>query len=215
MTFDGVITMPIHRDQLYSCMFDEPDVSDVPVKINEGESKETKEHALDGDYEGNWPIKENSTGQERLSPSVLIVEDNPINQKVAAGLFDKLGCHVYIAESGTQALLLVQEYDLDLIVMDWDLPGMDGFETAKAIRELEKINRLERPRPLSQTRYLSASMPCSHIPIVGMTAHGFSEHDQHSWIGVMDDCLSKPVHLKRFGKGDSTMGRVQGTGQER
>ena len=101
---------------------------------------------------GSWPIEENITEQERLSPSVLIVEDNPVNQKVAAGLFDKLGCHVHIAESGTQALLLVQEYDLDLIMMDWDLPGMDGFETAHAIRELEKTNRLERRGPLSKTR---------------------------------------------------------------
>ena len=196
VTFDGMITLPIHRDQLYRCVFDEPDVSGGPFEINEEESQETKECAPEGDHEGNWSIEENITEQERLSPSVLIVEDNPVNQKVAAGLFDKLGCHVHIAGSGTQALPLVQKYDLDLIVMDWDLPGMDGIETAHAIRELEKNNRLERRRPLSKARFLSGSMSCSHIPIVGMTAHGLSEHDQHRWIGVMDDCLSKPVHLR-------------------
>ena len=196
VTFDGMITMPIHRDQLYRCVFDEPDVSGVPVEIKEGESQESKECAPEEEHEGNWSIEENITEQERLSPNVLIVEDNPINQKVAAGLFDKLGCRVHIAESGTQALLLVQEYDLELIMMDWELPGMDGFETAHAIRELEKTNRLERRRLLGKTRYLSGSMPCSHIPIVGMTAHGLSGDNQHRWIGVMDDCLSKPVHLK-------------------
>jgi two-component system sensor histidine kinase/response regulator len=196
VTFDGMITLPIHRDQLYRCVFDEPDVSVVPVEINEEESQETKECSPEEDHEDNWPVEENITEQERLSPSVLIVEDDPVNQKVAAGLFDKLGCHVHIAESGTQALLLVQEYDLDVIMMDWELPGMDGFETAHAIRELEKTNRLEQCRPLSKTRYLSVSMPCSHIPIVGMTAHGLSEHNQHRWIGVMDACLSKPVHLR-------------------
>jgi PAS domain S-box-containing protein len=198
VTFDGMITMPIHRDQLYHCVFDEPDFSGLPVEINEGESPESKECAPEEDHGGNWPIEENTTEQERLSPSVLIVEDNPVNQKVAAGLFDKLGCHVHIAESGDQALLLVQEYDLDLIVMDWDLPGMDGFETAHAIRELEKTKRLERRRPLSKTRYLSGFMPCSHIPIVGMTAHGLSEQDQDRWIGVMDDCLSKPIHFREL-----------------
>jgi signal transduction histidine kinase/HPt (histidine-containing phosphotransfer) domain-containing protein len=196
LTFDGMITMPIHRDQLYRCVFDDPDVSGGPVEINDGASQETKECAPEEDHEGNWPIEENITEQERLSPSVLIVDDDPVNQKVAAGLFGKLGCHVHIAESGTQALLLVQEYDLDVIMMDWELPGMDGFETAHAIRDLEKTNRLERRRSLSKTPYLSGSMPCSHIPIIGMTAHGLSEHDQHRWIGVMDDCLSKPVHLK-------------------
>ncbi len=196
--FDGMITMPIHRDQLYRCVFDEPDVSVVPVEINEGVSQETKEYAPEEEHEGNWPIEENITEQERLSPSVLIVEDDHVNQKVAAGFFGKLGCRVHIAESGTQALLLVQEYDLDVIMMDWELPGMDGFETAHAVRELEKTNRLERRRPLSKTRYLSGSMPCSHIPIVGMTAHGLSEHDQQRWKGVMDDCLSKPFHLRDF-----------------
>jgi two-component system sensor histidine kinase/response regulator len=214
--FDGMITIPIHRDQLYRCVFDEPDVSGVPVEINEGESQETKECAPEEDHEGNWPIEENITEQERLSPSVLIVEDDPVNQKVAAGLFDKLGCHVHIAESGTQALLLVQEYDLDVIMMDWELPGMDGFETAHAIRELEKTNRLERRRPLSKTRYLSGFMPCSHIPIVGMTAHGLSEQDQHRWIGVMDDCLSKPIHFRELANVlERWVGfRVQGRGYQ-
>jgi CheY-like chemotaxis protein/HPt (histidine-containing phosphotransfer) domain-containing protein len=198
VTFDGMITMPIHRDQLYRCVFDETDVSGMPVNINEGESQEKKECATEGDHEGKGSIEENTTEQERLSPSVLIVEDNPVNQKVAAGLFEKLGCHVHIAESGNQALLLVQEYDLDLIVMDWGLPGMDGFETAHAIRELEKTKRLERRRPLSKTRYQSGFMPCSHIPIVGMTAHRLSEQDRHRWIGVMDDCLSKPIHFREL-----------------
>ena len=196
VTFDGMITMPIHRDQLYRCVFDEPDVSGVPVEFDERESPESKECVPEEDHERSKPIEENIIEQERLSPSVLIVEDNPVNQKVAAGLFDKLGCHVHIAESGTQALLLVQECDLDLIMMDWELPGMDGFETAHAIRELEKTNRLERRGLLGKTRNLSGSMPCSHIPIVGMTANGLSEHNQHRWIGVMDDCLSKPVHLR-------------------
>jgi PAS domain S-box-containing protein len=198
VTFDGMITMPIHRDQLYRCVFDEPDVSGMPVNSNEGEPQEKKECATEGDHEGKGSIEENTTEQERLSPSVLIVEDNPVNQKVAAGLFEKLGCHVHIAESGNQALLLVQEYDLDLIVMDWGLPGMDGFETAHAIRELEKTKRLERRRPLSKTRYQSGFMPCSHIPIVGMTAHRLSEQDRHRWIGVMDDCLSKPIHFREL-----------------
>jgi CheY-like chemotaxis protein/HPt (histidine-containing phosphotransfer) domain-containing protein len=196
VTFDGMITVPIHRDQLYRCVFGEPDVSGVPVESHERESQETKEQVPEEDHEGNWPIEENITEKEKRSPSVLIVEDNPVNQKVAAGLFGKLGCHVHIAESGPQALLLVQEHDLDVIMMDWELPGMDGFETAHAIRELEKTNHLVGRRSLSKTRYLAGSIPCSHIPIVGMTAHGLSGHDQHRWIGVMDDCLSKPIHLR-------------------
>jgi two-component system sensor histidine kinase/response regulator len=183
-----MITMPIHRDQLYRCVFDEPDISVVPVAINEEESQKTQACVPGRHHDGNVPIEENVSEQKRLSPSVLIVEDNPVNQKVAS--------HVHIAESGHEALLLVQEYDFDVIMMDWDLPGMDGFETAHAIRELEKTNKLARRRSLSKARYLLSSRPCSHIPIVGMTAHRLSEQDQHRWMGIMDDCLSKPVHLK-------------------
>ena len=196
VTFDDLITMPIHRDQLYHCVFHEPDVAVVQDLSDHQESQGTKECEPEADRRGNPLVMKNLNEQERLSPSVLIVEDNPVNQKVAAGLFEKLGCQVYIAESGSQALSLVQECDVDVIMMDWELPGMDGFETARAIRELEKTNRLERCRPMSKIQYESGFSPCEHLPIVGMTAHGQSEQSQSRWEHVMDDCLAKPVHMQ-------------------
>ena len=109
---------------------------------------------------------------EMGSPAVLIVEDNPVNQKVAVGLFEKLGCQVYVAESGGEALNLVQKHCFDVVMMDWELPGMDGFETARAIRDLEKANRLALGGSKSQIQPASGFPPCLHLPIVGMTAHG-------------------------------------------
>jgi HPt (histidine-containing phosphotransfer) domain-containing protein len=73
---------------------------------------------------------------------------------------------------------------------------MDGFETARAIRELEKSNRLARRGAWSQTQPASGSPPCLHLPIVGMTAHGHIERKESRWEHVMDDCLAKPVHLQ-------------------
>jgi CheY-like chemotaxis protein len=171
--FDGMITLPIHREQLYQQVCEEPDRSDLSDQSDRTDEK-----------------------SEEFSPSVLIVDDNAVNQKVADGLLGKLGCQVSIAASGQQALELVQTLPVDVILMDWELPGMDGFETAHAIRALEKSNCLKRRRSLSPAQGKSRPPPCPHIPIVGMTAHGLSEQNLRSWEMVMDDCLSKPVHLR-------------------
>jgi len=170
VTFDGMITLPIYRKQLYQRVFHDPDPSDRSDPSDQ-QSREFR-------------------------PSVLIVEDNPVNQKVAAGLLKKLGCQVSIAASGQQALELVRTLVVDIILMDWELPGMDGFETAHAIRAMEKSNRLKRRCSLSLTQDKTRHPPCSHIPIVGMTAHGRFEQNLRSRDTVMDDCLSKPVHLQ-------------------
>jgi signal transduction histidine kinase/CheY-like chemotaxis protein/HPt (histidine-containing phosphotransfer) domain-containing protein len=197
--FDDVITMPIHRDQLYRVVFDESDLADLPC-IQEGNDTPASQEVLTdlpakGSEDGRHG-EDSMAGKRPGRPSVLIVEDNPINQKVAAGLFEKLGCQVYIAESGPQALTVVLGTALDVIMMDWELPGMDGFETARAIRELEKTISHQERRLWCKARSLASSPHSWHIPIVGMTAHGLTEQSQHQWGTVMDDCLSKPIHMQ-------------------
>jgi len=194
-----MITLPIHREQLYRCVFGDPHMTDgleVPNLIEQGASQESRAYDPEDRHGAVRSVEEAIKEHGNPSPSVLIVEDNPVNQKVAAGLFNKLGCQVSIAESGKQALELVQKLAVDVIMMDWELPGMDGFETAHAIRALEKSNRLKRRRSLSPTQDRSDPPSCPHIPIVGMTAHRLSEQNIRSWETVMDDCLSKPVHLR-------------------
>ena len=171
--FDGTITLPIYREQLYQRVCEDQNRSDQSDLSDLSDKK-----------------------SEKSGPSVLIVDDNAVNQKVAAGLFDTLGCQVSIAASGQQALELVQTLVVDVILMDWELPGMDGFETAHAIRALQKSNRLKLRVPLSPRQDTLMPSPYSHIPIVGMTAHGLSEQNRRTWETVMDDCLSKPIHLR-------------------
>ena len=195
VVFDGMITMPIHRDALYRCVFTNPLEPSVDTGVDYREEKEGKECEAECSQGSHSLYEDIYQNQERLHPSVLIVEDNLINQKVAAGLFEKLGCQVYVAESGGQALSLVQKYAIDVVMMDWELPGMDGFETARAIRELERTNGLPRQGPLRQVHPPSGTPSCSHLPIVGMTAHGHFERNESRWGHVMDDCLAKPVHL--------------------
>ncbi len=199
---DGIITLPLHRDQLYGCVFGQTGGLEVERLQKEMETYET----TDQNYEispSHFPAIEGNKKKEQhgLRPSVLIVEDNPINQKVAAGLFEKLGCQVYVAESGEQALSFVQDYHIDVVMMDWELPGMDGFEVAQAIRELEQANGLKPTSPYVQhSKHVNITgdntAPCSHLPIVGMTAHGHSNRHPSRWAYVMDDCLAKPIHLQ-------------------
>ena len=194
-TFDAVMTLPIHREQLYGCVFP---ASDRSMKKNMNEQVETcSTHDGEvGQAHGERWREDDRSHHELLGPLILIVEDNPINQKVAAGLFKKLGCQVYVAESGDEALSLVQEHPIDVVMMDWELPGMNGIDTAWAIRELENEHCLKPGNLLRHHLDESDFLPCAHLPIVGMTAHGHSERNSSRWECVMDDCLAKPVHLQ-------------------
>ena len=187
---DGTITMPIHRQQLYDCVLGGPGPAD------RRECSTAKE-----DHSVPYGQRDHVEKPADLAiviegPSVLIVEDNPVNQKVASGFFTKLGCQVLVVESGKDALNMIQKRAVDLIIMDWELPEMDGLEATRAIRELENSGKFER-KPSFWGRQQGLGMPpTSHIPIVGMTAHVLPEHNQQCLMSGMDDCLAKPVHFR-------------------
>lgn len=106
--------------------------------------------------------------------SVLLVEDNAVNQKLAIRLLTKMGHHVDIAENGVQALRMVQQKTYDVILMDLQMPLMGGLEATQKIRELETA--LGR-----------------HTPILAMTAHAAEQDEQRCREVGMDGYLTKPV----------------------
>lgn len=191
---DGMISLPIHREQFYQCIGDDAsyqfkaDLLGKPGHSASDNSQRVK------DFLENHPQRKN----ER--PSVLVVEDNPVNQKVAAGMLGKLGCEVTVVETGKQALNILKELDVDCIVMDWELPEMDGLATTRVIRELENAGILVHKNTYWHRQHAPVSPPVSHVPIVGMTAHVLPEHGQQCLMSGMDECLSKPVHLHDFEK---------------
>ena len=192
---DGMIAMPIHREQLYHCVLGELNgfVDSIVLKEEGSDDVQTTQGAEAKRSNGRHIP---SQDQERDCSSILVVDDNAVNRRVAVGLFEKLGCQVYVAETGDQALNLVQEHHVDMVMMDWELPGMDGFEAARAIRALEKSNRLKTSPSIKTLSGNEDSPGCGHVPIVGMTAHGHAERNAVDWESVMDDCLAKPVHLQ-------------------
>jgi signal transduction histidine kinase/CheY-like chemotaxis protein len=109
----------------------------------------------------------------------LVVEDNSVNQKLARRFLEKLGCEVEVAANGEEALHLIGNRSFDIIFMDCHMPVLDGFETARAIRQKEANSG-------------------RHTPIVAMTA-GAMEGDREACLDAgMDDYLAKPVILDKF-----------------
>jgi signal transduction histidine kinase/CheY-like chemotaxis protein len=108
---------------------------------------------------------------------VLVVEDNPVNQKVAATMLKKRGHRVVVASNGREALEALDKERVDLVLMDVQMPEMDGFEATELIRDREKGNG-------------------GHIPIVAMTAHAMKGDREKCLAAGMDDYMSKPIRAE-------------------
>jgi two-component system sensor histidine kinase/response regulator len=105
---------------------------------------------------------------------ILLAEDNPVNQRVAAGLLTKRGHHVTVVANGIQALVAIDAEDFDLVLMDIQMPEMGGIEATSAIRARER----ERG---------------GHLRIVALTAHVMSGDRERYLAAGMDGYLAKPI----------------------
>lgn len=119
-------------------------------------------------------ITRHSLRESRLALRILLVEDNIINQKLTTRILEKQGHSVVVANNGKEAIDHLKRQNLDLILMDVQMPEMDGFEATAAIREKEKKTG-------------------GHIPIVAMTAHAMTGDRERCLKAGMDDYLSKPL----------------------
>ena len=106
---------------------------------------------------------------------LLLAEDNPVNREVAVGILELLGCRVDIAEHGRQAVEAVSKHRYDLVLMDCQMPEMDGFAATAAIRRHEQSTGAGR-----------------HVPIIALTANAMEGDREKCVAAGMDDYLSKP-----------------------
>lgn len=104
---------------------------------------------------------------------VLVAEDNPVNQKVLLRMLERLGCQGHVATNGVTALQMLENHAYDLVLLDCQMPEMDGFETLKAIR--------------------SRQDSLSTIPVIAVTASTLSQERQFCLAAGMDDYISKPI----------------------
>ncbi len=109
---------------------------------------------------------------------LLVAEDNAINQQVAVGLLTKLGHRADVADDGREAVRLVDEGDYDLVLMDVQMPVMDGLEATRAIRALDG--------------------PRGRVPVIAMTANAMTGDRERCLNAGMDDYIAKPIDRHRL-----------------
>ena len=113
------------------------------------------------------------------SPRILVVEDNHVNQRVASRLLEKLGARVTVASNGSEALMLLSQERMDLVLMDCQMPVMDGYETTRTIRQLA-MDETETP---------------TEVPIIALTGNVIPEEMAKCLQSGMNDVITKPVQL--------------------
>ena len=113
----------------------------------------------------------------RKPARVLLVEDNPVNQLVAKGMLAKQGLEVELANNGQQALERLQEGDFALVLMDCNMPVMDGYEASRRIRQ----------NPAWQ-----------QLPVIALTANALSDERQRCLAAGMNDYLAKPFRREEL-----------------
>jgi signal transduction histidine kinase/ActR/RegA family two-component response regulator len=111
---------------------------------------------------------------------VLVVEDDPVNSMLAIEMLRSAGADVETVESGPAALALLRSQPMDVVLMDWRMPGMDGLEATRRIRAGE------------------AGPIARRVPVIGLTANAFAEDRQACLDAGMDHVLTKPIERNRM-----------------
>jgi PAS domain S-box-containing protein len=163
--FAGYLTKPVRARELFDC-------------LDRVLAREAKEWHLQ-----SQPIITRGTlvsdeSVRRYEGHVLLVEDNPVNQKVAVRFLERMGCHVCVADNGAAGVRAFQEGRFDLILMDLQMPVMDGLSATRRIRELEKGR--------------------TATPIVALTANAMAGQLQRCMEAGMNGFLTKPLEIARL-----------------
>ena len=116
--------------------------------------------------------------QHRQPRTVLLVEDNPTNQRVAQLYLERAGCEVAMAADGREALAALESRRFDIVLMDVQMPVMDGLEATRRIRESERGRR---------------------TPIIALTANAMKQQVDECKANGMDDVLPKPIDREQLG----------------
>jgi two-component system, sensor histidine kinase len=125
---------------------------------------------------GSAPEPKPATSGKNIRASVLLAEDNQINHEVAAAMLEDMGLCCHWVRNGREALESWRPDNTDLILMDCQMPEMDGYEATRRIRELEKLDASRR-----------------RVPIIALTAHATKDDRNRCLAAGMDDYLSKPM----------------------
>jgi signal transduction histidine kinase/DNA-binding response OmpR family regulator len=117
--------------------------------------------------------------ESRRAGRILLAEDNAVNRQLAVRLLEKYGHRVVVATNGREALAALENEPVDLVLMDVQMPEMDGLEATAAIREREKLTG-------------------AHLPIIAMTAHAMKGDREKCLASGMDGYITKPIQIREL-----------------
>jgi len=157
------LTKPVRRGELRSA-----------VSTAIGKGRQSGEHVKPVEPAEPRPSRQGAPGGRSLL--ILLAEDNLTNQLVACGILEQAGHTVKVANNGSEVAPLLAAHSFDLVLMDIQMPVMDGFQATAALRETEK-----------QTG--------AHMPVIAMTAHALSGYREKCLAAGMDGYVTKPVRL--------------------
>ncbi|HTR37897.1 MAG TPA: response regulator [Bryobacteraceae bacterium] len=132
-----------------------------------------------GDGRATQPITRHTLREARKPIRVLLAEDNAVNQRLASRLLEREGHSVVVVADGLKAVEAMEAGAFDLVLMDVQMPSMDGMEATALIRQKEKDTGL-------------------HVPIIAMTAHAMAGDRQRFLASGMDNYVSKPIHSREL-----------------
>lgn len=124
-------------------------------------------------------VTQHTLREEKHRARILVAEDNAVNQTLAVRLLEKRGYAVIVAPDGQAAVNAYHAGGVELVLMDIQMPGMDGYEATAAIRESEKLSG-------------------GHIPIIAMTAHALVGDQEKCMASGMDGYVSKPIRTSEL-----------------
>ncbi|GAB6058601.1 PAS domain S-box protein [Desulfonatronum parangueonense] len=182
--FAAYLQKPLRQSQLLDCL---AMIFNSLEPTNYGKAPEAPENS----FHVSPLITRHTLNEERQRKSrILLVEDNQVNQLVAVKLLEKMNYRVDTASDGREALKALKLAPYDLVLMDIQMPVMDGLETTQEIRRMEA----EPGHPISERTHQTAKAGVkARIPIIALTARTMHGDKEEFLAAGMDDYLAKPV----------------------
>jgi CheY-like chemotaxis protein len=163
--FAAYLTKPVRASELFAC-------------LDKVLSRDSREWHLQSQPIVTRGTLVNNDNARRYDCSVLLVEDNAVNQKVAVRFLERMGCRVRVADNGLEGVKAYGESSYDIVLMDLQMPIMDGLTATRRIRELEGGGR--------------------HTPIVALTANAMTGQLERCLEAGMNGFLTKPLEIARL-----------------
>lgn len=172
--FCGYITKPFKEQRLLKAISFAVKMESTGTTASTQNNDKIRDNKIREGSNKNINQNVNLTALSHLK--ILLAEDNIVNQKVTMAYLSQLGYRTDLAENGEQVLQLMQTQDYDIILMDCQMPILDGYATTQAIRQSETNAQIGK-----------------HVVIIAMTANAFTEDRDRCLAIGMDDYLSKPI----------------------